>query len=184
MDIAEPLLERLAHQSDELVRLSLVDGDHLTWVAKAQSNRKGLRYDPDMGAHARLSCTASGHAWLLTMTDERALELVTRQGFGEPKEYGPKAPTTVKALLGFLHAARVRGYAMIDEVFAPGMTAMAAPVFRRQDAFAVISIAGPRARMSMERMHALAPVLLQTAAELGPISHASSLFGRPPLGKG
>lgn len=149
VDIAEPLLERLAHQSDELVRLSLVDGDHLTWVAKAQSNRKGLRYDPDMGAHARLSCTASGHAWLLTMTDERALELVTRQGFGEPREYGPKAPTTVKALLGFLHAARVRGYAMIDEVFAPGMTAMAAPVFRRQDAFAVISIAGPRARMSM-----------------------------------
>ena len=184
VDIAEPLLERLAHQSDELVRLSLVDGDHLTWVAKAQSNRKGLRYDPDMGAHARLSCTASGHAWLLTMTDERALELVTRQGFGEPREYGPKAPTTVKALLGFLHAARVRGYAMIDDVFAPGMTAMAAPVFRRQDAFAVISIAGPRARMSMERMHALAPVLLQTAAELGPISHASSLFGRPPLGKG
>ena len=77
---------------------------------------------------ARLSCTASGHAWLMTLSDERALELVRRQGFGRPKDYGPKAPTTIKALIGVLQAARARGYAMIDEVFAPGMAAMAAPV--------------------------------------------------------
>jgi DNA-binding IclR family transcriptional regulator len=183
VDVAEPLLERLAQTSGELVRLAIVDGDRLTWIAKAQGSRKGLRYDPDMGMDARLSCTASGHAWLLTQSDERALELVTRQGFGAPRDYGPKAPTTVKALLGFLHAARVRGYAMIDEVFAPGMTAMAAPVLRRQEALGVISIAGPRQRLTPERMHALAPALLAAATELGPISNASSLFDRPPLGK-
>jgi IclR family acetate operon transcriptional repressor len=184
VDIAEPLLERLAKSSGELVRLSLVDEDKLTWVAKAQGVRKGLRYDPDMGMEARLSCTASGHAWLLTLSDERALELVSRQGFGAPADYGPKAPTTVKALLGFLHAARVRGYASIDEVFAPGMTALAAPVMRRKQAIGVISIAGPRMRLTPARMHALAPELLAAAAELGPISNSSSLFGRPPLGKG
>ena len=144
----------------------------------------GLRYDPDMGMDARLSCTASGHAWLMTLSDERALELVSRQGFGKPAEYGPKAPTTVKALLALLHAARARGYALIDEVFAPGMVAMAAPVIRRGEAIGVISIAGPRARLSVGRAHELAPSLLATAAEFGPISNASSLFGRPPLGKG
>ena len=112
VDIAEPLLERLAKESGELVRLAIVDGDRLTWVAKAQGTRKGLRYDPDMGVDARLSCTASGHAWLMTLSDERALELVSRQGFGQPKDYGPKAPTTVKALLGVLHAARTRGFAI------------------------------------------------------------------------
>jgi len=184
VDIAEPLLERLAQKSGELVRLSIVDEDRLTWIAKAQGMRQGLRYDPDMGMDARLSCTASGHAWLLTMSDERAMELVARQGFGAPADYGPKAPTTVKALLGYLHAARVRGYAMIDEVFAPGMSAMAAPVLRRKDAIGVISIAGPRIRLTPARMHELAPALLDAAAELGPISNASSLFGRPPLGKG
>ncbi|MBX3637485.1 MAG: IclR family transcriptional regulator [Rubrivivax sp.] len=184
VDIAEPLLERLAHRSGELVRLAIVDDERLTWVAKAQGMRQGLRYDPDMGMDAQLSCTASGHAWLLTMSDERALELVARQGFGQPKDYGPNAPTTIKALLGFLHAARVRGCAMIDEVFAPGMAAMAAPVLRRQEAIGVISIAGPRLRLTMERMQELAPALLAAAAELGPISNASSLFGRPPLGKG
>jgi DNA-binding IclR family transcriptional regulator len=120
----------------------------------------------------------------MTLSDERALELVSRQGFGTPAEYGPKAPTTIKALLGFLHAARVRGYALIDEVFAPGMAAMAAPVLRRREAIGVISIAGPRVRLSAARMHELAPALLAATAELGPISNASTLFGRPPLGKG
>ena len=62
VDIAEPLLERLANESGELARLSSIDGDRLTWVAKALGFRKGLRYDPDMGTDARLSCTASGHA--------------------------------------------------------------------------------------------------------------------------
>ena len=181
--IAEPLLERLATASGELVRLSIVDEDRLTWVAKAQGMRSGLRYDPDMGMVAHLSCTASGHAWMLTMSDERAMELVSRQGFGSPKAYGPKAPTTVKALLGFLHAARIRGYAMIDKVFAPGMTAIAVPVMRRKEAIGVISIAGPRIRLTQARMHELAPALLAAAADLGPISNASSLFGRPPLGK-
>lgn len=185
VDIAEPLLERLARSSGELVRLSIVDDDRLIWVAKAQGARQqGMRYDPDMGMEARLSCTASGHAWLLTLSDERALELVARQGFGARAEYGPNAPTTIKALLGYLHAARVRGCAMIDEVFAPGMSAIAVPVMRRHEAIGVISIAAPRQRLTMDAMQALAPALLATAAELGPISNASSLFGRPPLGKG
>jgi IclR family transcriptional regulator, acetate operon repressor len=109
VDIAEPLIERMAQLSGELVRLAIVDGEHLTWVAKSQGARKGLCYDPDMGTDARLSCTATGHAGLLTLSDERALELVSRQGFGPPKDYGPNAPTTVQALLKMLHAARERG---------------------------------------------------------------------------
>jgi len=40
VDIAEPLLERVAKESGELVRLAIVDDDRLTWVAKAQGTRK------------------------------------------------------------------------------------------------------------------------------------------------
>ena len=183
VDIAEPVLERLAKASGELVRLSIVDDDRLVWVAKWQGTRAGLRYDPDMGMEARLSCTASGHAWLLTLSDERALELVSRQGFGQPKDYGPKAPTTVLSLLALLNAARQRGYAMIDEVFAPGMTAMAAPVVRGQETVGVVSIAGPRQRLTTARMQQLASELLAAAAEIGPISRISTLSGKPQLGR-
>jgi IclR family acetate operon transcriptional repressor len=113
------------------------------------------------------------------MTDERALELVSRQGFGQPKQYGPNAPTTIHALLEFVHAARTRGYATIKEVFAPGMTAMAAPVQRRgYPAIGVISIAGPLVRLDEKRMANLGPTLLAAANELATASNASPLFNR------
>jgi len=179
VDVAQPLLDQLAVQSGELVRLGVVDGDELTFVAKAQGARTGLRYDPDMGLSVNLSCSSAGHAWLATMTDEQALQLVARQGFGNPKDFGPKAPTTVKALLVYLRAARKRGFSMINEVFAPAMTAMAAPVRANNGAvIGVITIAGPLVRLTEARMLELGPVLLAAADDVARASGASALFRR------
>jgi IclR family transcriptional regulator, acetate operon repressor len=182
-DIAQPIIERIAARTGELARLSLVDGDAIIWVGKADGQRSGFRYDPDMGQAARLSCTSTGHAWLMTMTDELAAALVLRQGFGPPNEFGPNAPTTLKALLGFLHAARVRGYAMIDEVFAPRMSAVAAPVVSGSRCVGVISLAGPRVRLTAERIHEHSVLLREAASELAQLSNLAGFPGRPPLGK-
>jgi predicted transcriptional regulator len=88
IDIVQPSLDRLAEACGELVRLAVVDGDELIFVAKAQGSKSGLRYDPDMGLSVPLSCSAAGHAWLSTMPEGEALERVARQGFGRPQAYG------------------------------------------------------------------------------------------------
>ena len=177
VDVAQPLLDRLAAQSGELVRLAVIDGDALTFVAKAQGATRGLRYDPDMGLSVTLSCSAAGHAWLSTLSDEQALERVAKQGFGQPENFGPKAPTTMKALLAYLRSARKRGFSMISEVFAPAMTAMAAPVRSGNGvAIGVITIAGPLVRLTEERMLALGPALLDTAEAVARASGASAMF--------
>ena len=179
VDIAQPLLNRLADVSGELVRLAIIDGERLTFVAKAQGAKSGLRYDPDMGTDVCLSCSAGGHAWLMTLSDDQAIQIVSRQGFGAPKDYGPNAPTTVKALAKVLHEDRRRGFSMIIESFAPGMTAMAAPVRRGGGpASGVITIAGPLVRLTAARMIELGPELLIAADELAMSSAASPLFSR------
>lgn len=177
VDIAQPLLDRLAAESGELVRLAVVDGEELTFVAKAQGAMRGLRYDPDMGLSVNLSSSAAGHAWLSTMSDEAALALVMKQGFGKPEDYGPNAPTTVKALLGHLNTTRQQGYSTIVEVFAPAMTAMAAPIRRgNESALGVVTIAGPMVRLTEKRMSDLGEALLQTTQELAMASAGSALF--------
>lgn len=177
VDIAQPLLDRLAAESGELVRLAVVDGDALTFVAKAQGAVRGLRYDPDMGLSVNLSSSSAGHAWLSTMNDEDALALVTAQGFGKPDDYGPNAPTTVKALLAYLRTARQQGYATIVEVFAPAMTAMAAPIrVGNGAAIGVVTIAGPMVRLTEARMHTLGPALLNTVHELALNSGGSAML--------
>jgi IclR family transcriptional regulator, acetate operon repressor len=181
VDIAQPIIDRLSEVSGELVRLAIVDGEWLTFVAKAQGARSGLRYDADMGIHVRLSCSAGGHAWLMTLSEERATELVAKQGFGSAKDFGPKAPTTFKALMKVLDEDRKRGYSMIVEQYAPGMSAMAAPVMRRGgEAAGVITIAGPLVRLTQQRMEEIGPALLAAARELGMSAATSPLFAARP----
>lgn len=92
-DVVQPILDRLAESSGELVRLGVIEGERQTWIAKSQGARSGLRYDPDMGRDAPLFYTASGHAWLASMSDAEALELVARQGIADPAEFAFECPS-------------------------------------------------------------------------------------------
>ncbi|HEY0918316.1 IclR family transcriptional regulator [Devosia sp.] len=179
VDLAQPVLDRLAQQSGELVRLAVVDGDRLTWVAKAQGARTGLRYDPDMGAEAHLASSASGHAWLMTLPDEKALELVASQGFGTAKDRGPNAPLSTTKLLRFLKSARARGFSIAQETFTSGMTGLAAPVRSTEGpAVGVISIYGPTLRLGENRQQDLGEELMAAADELALSSTISPVFRR------
>jgi IclR family transcriptional regulator, acetate operon repressor len=177
VDFAQPVLDRLAKETGEFIRLAVVEGDQLIWVARAQGARKGLRYDPDVDNTARLSCTASGHAWLMTMRDDEALTLVARQGFGRPEEYGPRAPTNPLRLLEMLSEARRRGYGMTQDMFGPGLASMAVPVRRHGGSpVGVLSVAGPSVRLPPERCQALFPMLQAAAHEIAIASATSPLF--------
>lgn len=167
-DLAQPILDRLARESRELVRLALVDGKRLTWVAKAQGEPHGLRYDPEMGQVARLSCSASGMAWLSRLPETEALALVQRQGFGKRSEYGPKAPETEAALLKYLRAARKRGFAMTMHTYSDWMSTIAAPILSlsTREVVGTVNIAGPSFRLTEARMAELAPSLLKAADDL------------------
>lgn len=167
-DVVQPVLDQLAQQTGELVRLGVIDGERQTWIAKAQGARSGLRYDPDMGRDAPLFYTASGHAWLASLSDAQALLLVERQGIAQREDFGPNAPASNADLLERLRIAREHGYAWVVESSAVGTSALAAVVRHPLDGHVVgvLSVAGPSARMSEARMHELAPALLAATAEL------------------
>lgn len=119
-DFAQPLLDRLARESGELVRLAMIDGRELVWVAKAQGSPAGLRYDPDMGQVGRLSCSASGHAWLSCLSDDDARALVEKQGYGLRKDYGPRAPESWPALQNIYAKPASAGSASACRPIRPG----------------------------------------------------------------
>lgn len=177
-DIVQPVLDRLAQETGELVRLGVIEGERQTWIAKSQGARSGLRYDPDMGREAPLSCTASGHAWLACLSDAEALSLVERQASAVVQEPGPNAPRSSIELLERLRLAREHGYAWVQESSAVGTSAIAAVVRHPLNgrAVGVLSVAGPSARLTEPRLHQLAPLLLQFSEELSVVSQASELF--------
>ncbi len=167
-DLAQPILDRLARETGELVRMAMVDGQKLIWVAKSQGAQFGLRYDPEMGQEARLSCSASGIAWLSCLPETEALALVLKQGFGSRAEYGPKAPQTAESFLKYLRSARKRGFAMVSQTYSNWMSTIAAPVRdpTTQEVTGTVNIAGPHMRLTELRMRELAPSLIEAAREL------------------
>ena len=111
------------------------------------------------------------------MDDDQAIALLARQGLGKVSDYGPAAPTTIQSTMKFVAAAREQGFSMINDMFAPGMTAMGAPVFNAKGtAIGVITIAGPLVRLTDQRMQELGPQLMSAALDLSRASAASRFF--------
>lgn len=167
-DFAQPILDRLASETDELARLATIDGRELVWVAKSQGSTVGLRYDPDMGQAGRLSCSASGHAWLSCLPEEEAIALIERQGYGKRKDFGPNAPESRTAVLKYLRAARKRGYAITDQTYTPWMNSIAVAVRHQStgEVIGVVVVTGPHVRMTETRMVEIAPLVAQAAREM------------------
>ncbi|MEO3999627.1 IclR family transcriptional regulator [Mesorhizobium sp. CAU 1732] len=180
-DVTQPVLDALAADSGELIRLSVIDGDDLIWVAVAQGATRGLRYDPgqEQGVVVHLASSAGGQAWLAEMSDEEALARVSAQGLILDSEIaGPNVPRSLTSLLKQMAEARDRGYAIAVDSYIAGMAAMAVPV-RYHGGGPVIgclSIAGPAVRMTAERMAILAPRLQAAAHELGEAAEGSQYF--------
>ncbi len=166
-DICQPSLDRLAIRTGELVRLALAEGDTLFWIAKSQGALSGLRYDPDLGQAVVLHATATGKAWLSTMNDAAAVNLVKKRGFVVPARFGKPVVRDEATLIRELAATRARGYGMAIEEGEPGTCAMALAILGRDGvAVGTVSIAGPASRFTPERMKEVAPDLAATVNEI------------------
>lgn len=179
-DAAQPLLDDLAETTAELVRLAVVEGDKLIWVAKAQGARGGLRYDPDAGLDVYLPATANGLALLSAVDEDRAMGLIASQGMERARTHGPGAPQTIRALMDEAEVTRKRGYAMVFDAYEAGTSALATVVRdpNTNEPIATVSIAGPSVRMSKEQMEQMATPLRACAVALGLASAGSPMFSR------
>jgi DNA-binding IclR family transcriptional regulator len=166
-DLVQPVLDALAAETRELVRLTVATEQGLMWFASAQGAPPGLVYQPAMDGEVVLHATANGKAYLSTLSDPDALKLARRGGLGQRK---PTARTigTAAALREQLAGIRARGYAVAVEEAEPGITAVSVPIRPAgRPAIGTISVAGPSLRIGPERIPVLAEALCAAATTLG-----------------
>jgi DNA-binding IclR family transcriptional regulator len=163
-DVTQDALDKLAQDCGEYCRMSVVEGEGLVWIARAQGAKLGLRYDPPMGGDVILHATATGKAWLATLPGKDALASCVRVAHDALKVRN--VARSVDELRRHLDETRRRGYALAIEEGEPGTVAIAA-AFRAYDgpdapAAGTVSIAGPLVRLNEERIEHIAPLLLRT----------------------
>jgi IclR family acetate operon transcriptional repressor len=168
-----PVLQELADETDELVQLAVVDGEQVLYVAKAEGMGQRIRLLPLIGLWAPPHATAAGKLWLASLPESRVTRVLGRERL---RAVAPKTITSMSRLRAELRDVRERGYAIADEELAEGGRAIAAPIRRDGDVVGAVALSGPAYRLSLERLHALAPRVTAAAARLASIwpAHASA----------
>lgn len=176
-DLVQPILDDLAKRTGELVRLAVIEGDHLTWVAKAQGSKSGLMYSPDTSAEVNLPKTANGQAWLACLPQRDIERLLARRAPPDGKKDDLK-PAAMQELFAELEVVKRRGYAFVSESYQTGTSAIATAIRELGTGLPLgtVSIAGPTLRMHSARVQEMAAWLIDTARELAAAAASSPLF--------
>lgn len=161
--ICQPILQALADETDELVQLAVVEQDQLLFVAKAEGPGPRLRMVPLVGLIAPVHATAGGKVWLASLPEVEAQAILARQGL---PRLGPRTITSRLRLIAQLRQVRERGYAIVDEELVEGGRAVAAGIVTNGRVVAAVAVSGPTFRLSVARLHRLAPRVRRAAAEL------------------
>ena len=171
-DLTRPVLQKLAEETQELVRMAIVEGERLSWVVFVQGRRTGLVYQPEMIGRVPLTVTSHGKAWLSTLPPEEATRIVREEGFPPPGRYGPRAIQSIDAFAAAVEETRARGWGMSYEEGERGIAAVAAPIRPfgpNTPAVATCSVAGPLMRFGAEDIVRNATLVMQAANEIAAI---------------
>jgi DNA-binding IclR family transcriptional regulator len=169
-DVCQPVVDRVATETAELVRLAVLSGNDLTTIAHAQGARGSLICQSRTFPTLPLHVTASGKAWLASLAQETALKLVIDAGFGRPGEFGPNAIHSVDALLAELAATQARGYGLAMEEAEPGVSSVSVLIRPDgDDPVGTIAVVSPASRMNADRVAEFARIAKTAATDLGMI---------------
>jgi DNA-binding IclR family transcriptional regulator len=139
-ELAAPSLRRLADLSGETINLAVPGPDGVEHLAQ-EDTAHFVGVTDWVGRRVSFELAANGKCFLA---------------------YGGAAEETPE-----LERVRARGYATSIDELEVGLTAVAAPVFGpRGEALAALSISGPSARLTPERIAQLAPLLVEEANRL------------------
>jgi IclR family acetate operon transcriptional repressor len=168
VQLSQPVLDALAAETRELVRMAVVDGGSMIWVAKAQGSTASIRHDPINGRQVPLHTTAMGKAWLAAIPEEEAVSRVERTGF-RAELTGPNAIRDAAALRAELARVRAAGYAFALQESELGLCAVAMVIRDRTTARNVVgavSVAGPSFRVDERVLEGFVPSLRRAVAAI------------------
>ncbi|MGN6769470.1 MAG: IclR family transcriptional regulator [Rhizobiaceae bacterium] len=162
-DLRQPILDDLAGQTRELVRLTAARNHELVWIGSARGRRSGLVYEADMSERIVPFATANGKAWLASLPREEALRIALEAGLGRPGVGAVRAITTIEALGRELDLTAKRGFGVARAEAEDGVGAIAVAIRVRNDVVGTMSVAAPLARLPEERLEELLPLLRRAA---------------------
>ncbi|MCZ9880234.1 IclR family transcriptional regulator domain-containing protein [Arthrobacter sp. B2a2-09] len=160
-DMARPHLEELARRTNEPVSMAQLDGSDIVYVAQVVVP-KLIALRVDIGTRFPALLTSQGMVLLAALDPEEALNTLT-----EPSRSGLPTPRESREeILAATGKVRDQGWAVADQVLAPGVRSVSVPVADGSGKVqASINVTVNAAEIGIETLVGVYLPLLQEAAE-------------------
>jgi DNA-binding IclR family transcriptional regulator len=141
--VARPVMERIVGALNETVQLAVLDGLENVYLAKVDCSHP-VRLQSEVGRRLHAHGTGLGKALLAFLPPD---ELRARLAGAPLPAFTPRTITDAARLLAELEATRLRGYAIDDQEYTPGLQCVAVPIFDHLGrAVAALSVSIPTIR--------------------------------------
>lgn len=160
------ILRQLAEETGETVNFVVPEEQGMSYKDRVETDW-AFRVQLPVGSHVPFHCTASGKTFLASLKTRDRVRIVGRSCLNAMT---PNTVTDPDVLLKELKVIRRQGFALDNEEFIEGMTAIAVPVRDGNGRYmASIGVHGPILRYSVERAASLAPLLEAAARDLAEV---------------
>ena len=145
----KPYLKRLRDLTGETANLTVLDNDHIVYIAQEESV-KPIKMFTKIGASAPLHCTGAGKILLAYQNEERRKSIVNNLNL---QRYTENTIVDKDKLNNELIKIKERGYGFDEEERNVDVFCIGAPIFGVNDeVIACMSISGPTSRFTKEEI--------------------------------
>ena len=161
--MARPIMRRLMEETGETVKLGVQDDGEVIYLAQVES-RETMRAYRAPGTRVPMHCSGVGKALLANQSEEEVNRILQRHGLTRVTDKTLATPVRFRDALAQI---RKQGYAIDDEEHAVGLRCISSAVFNEHDEpIAAISVSGPSARISDEKISVLAGMVTRAAKSI------------------
>lgn len=159
--IAEPMLNRLAEETEESVILGALAGFDVVYLTIVQG-RQPVRLHVEVGERIPANCTTTGVALLATLPDDEIEALL-------PERLVASTPLTIvdhEGLWAEIARTRARGYARMRGTWNLDVAGVAAAVDESGRSRAAVCVSAPLYRVTDAWYAQVVPAMLETVATI------------------
>jgi DNA-binding IclR family transcriptional regulator len=161
-EAAAPILKGISKRAWEFVNLGILDGHDVVYIDKSESTQ-AIRISTSVGSRNPAHSSAVGRAILAFLPEEEQPDHLPEVLIRST----PKTKICREEIIKELRLTKARGYSVLDGEFLNGILTVGAPIFNYENkAVGAISIAGPKLRITEERITEMAGIVCQAAEKI------------------
>jgi len=158
-DLARPFMEDLMEKTQESVFLGVRNGEHVT-VLDIVESMHDLKITSPIGTTIPLMAGATGKIFLSLMEEKQVSEIIKSKGL---HKYTKNTITDPDLYLKEIMSVKEKGYAIDNEEYISGVSAVAAPVAGKGHLKSAVWVVGFKASIDEDKLKALAKETKDTA---------------------